>query len=138
LGVQFKNENFFRWARPHKGLRRGVQIVRRSRKPAQNAAQREKDHLWMDTSLLASINDIYRKCQSVLSSFSPLTTATVFDEDIRCFHPTTGLDRMLHQQIVVRIDREKTSLIAGFLNPPVAGYLKRNSIAGVLSSLPLN
>jgi len=49
LGVRFINEDFFRWARPHKGLRRGVQTVRRSRKPAENAAQREKDHLWMDT-----------------------------------------------------------------------------------------
>ncbi len=49
LSVQFINEDFFRWARPHKGLRRGVLYVRRSRKPAENAVQRKKDHLWMDT-----------------------------------------------------------------------------------------
>ena len=45
LSVQFINENFFRWARPHKGFRRGVLYVRRSRKPAENAAQRKKGHL---------------------------------------------------------------------------------------------
>ena len=53
LRVQFINEKFFRCAKPHKGLRRGVLIVRRSRKPADNPAlgvtQREKCHLWMDT-----------------------------------------------------------------------------------------
>jgi hypothetical protein len=42
LSVLFINENFFRWARPHKGLRRGVLYVRRSRKPAENAVQRKK------------------------------------------------------------------------------------------------
>ena len=47
--VLFINEDFFRWARPHKGMRRGVLYVRRSRKPAENAAQRKKDRLWMDT-----------------------------------------------------------------------------------------
>ena len=45
---QFINEDFFRWARPHKGLWRDVLFVRRSQKPAENAAQREKDHLWME------------------------------------------------------------------------------------------
>ena len=49
LNVLFINENFFRWARPHKGFRRGVLYVRRSRKPAENAVQREKGHLWMDS-----------------------------------------------------------------------------------------
>jgi len=49
LSVQYINVDFFRWARPHKGLRRGVLYVRRSRKPAENAAQWKKDHLWMDT-----------------------------------------------------------------------------------------
>jgi len=48
LSVQFLNENFIRWARPHKGLWRGGLHVRRSRKPAENAAQRKKGHLWMD------------------------------------------------------------------------------------------
>ncbi len=46
---QFINEDFFRWARPHKGFWRDVLFVRRSRKPAENAARREKDHLWMET-----------------------------------------------------------------------------------------
>jgi hypothetical protein len=49
LSVQFINVDFLRWARPHKGLRCGVLYVRRSRKPAENAAQRKKDYLWMDT-----------------------------------------------------------------------------------------
>ena len=40
---------FFRRARPHKGLRRGVLNVRRSRKAAENAARRKKGHLWMET-----------------------------------------------------------------------------------------
>ena len=44
LSVLFINENFFRWARPHKGLRRGVLYVRRSRKPAENAVQGKKGH----------------------------------------------------------------------------------------------
>jgi hypothetical protein len=34
-------------------LRRGVLYVRRSWKPAENAAQREKDHLRMDTNWLS-------------------------------------------------------------------------------------
>ena len=52
--VQFINVNFFRWARPHKGLRRGLLYVRRSRKPAENAAQRKKGHLWVNTEDLGS------------------------------------------------------------------------------------
>jgi len=32
------------------GFRRGVQIVLRRRKPAENAAHRKKGHLWMETS----------------------------------------------------------------------------------------
>ena len=47
--VQFRNEAFFRWARRHKGFRWGVLPVRRNRKHAENAAQRKKGHLWMDT-----------------------------------------------------------------------------------------
>ena len=46
---QFINEDFFRWARPHKGLWRDVLFVRRSPKPAENAARRKKGHLWMET-----------------------------------------------------------------------------------------
>ena len=49
MGVQFRNEQFFRRARPHKGLRRDVLNVRRSRKAAENAARRKKGHFWMDT-----------------------------------------------------------------------------------------
>ena len=49
LRAQFINMNFFRWARPHIGLRRGALIERRSRKPVENADQRKKGHLWMDT-----------------------------------------------------------------------------------------
>jgi hypothetical protein len=36
-------------ARPQ-GLRRGGRFVRRRQKLAENAAQREKGHLWMETS----------------------------------------------------------------------------------------
>jgi hypothetical protein len=57
LSVLFINENFFRWARPHKGLRRGVLYVRRSRKPAENAVQRKKDHFWMDTDMVDSCQE---------------------------------------------------------------------------------
>jgi hypothetical protein len=53
LRVQFRNEQFFRRARPHKGFRRDVLNVRRSRKPAENAARREKGHLWMDNKYIA-------------------------------------------------------------------------------------
>ena len=49
LSVQFINENFFRLAGPYKGLRRGARGVRRSRKPAENAAQWGKGYLRMDT-----------------------------------------------------------------------------------------
>ena len=35
--------------KPHKGFWRDILCVRRSRKPAENAAQRKKDHLWMET-----------------------------------------------------------------------------------------
>ncbi len=45
VSVQSINVDFFRWTRPHKGLRGDVLSVRRSRKPAENAVQREKDHL---------------------------------------------------------------------------------------------
>jgi hypothetical protein len=51
------NVNFFRWARPHKGLRRGVLFVRRSRKPAENTAQWKKGHLWMETSSLGDCHN---------------------------------------------------------------------------------
>ena len=47
--VQFRNELFFHWARPHKGLCRDVLPVRGRQKPAENAAQLENSHLWMDT-----------------------------------------------------------------------------------------
>ena len=46
---KFENEQFFRCARPHKGLRRGVLVVRRGRKPAENAAHRKKGHFRMET-----------------------------------------------------------------------------------------
>jgi len=53
--VQFRNELFLFWSRPHKGLwsphsgtgRRT--FIRRSRKPAENAEQDKKSYLWMDT-----------------------------------------------------------------------------------------
>ena len=36
-------------SRPHKGLQRGVLIVRRESKPAENAARRKKGHFQMET-----------------------------------------------------------------------------------------
>jgi len=49
LRVQFRNEQFFRRARPHEGLRRDVFNVRRSQEAAENAVRRKNGHLWMDT-----------------------------------------------------------------------------------------
>ena len=54
------NEDFFRWARPHKGFRspptgqEGVQFVHRNRKPAENEVQWGKDHLWMAIFILTA------------------------------------------------------------------------------------
>ncbi len=47
---QFINEQFLSGSRPHKGFRRGILPVCRSRKPAENADPGKKGHLWMETS----------------------------------------------------------------------------------------
>ena len=46
---RFINEEFFRWARPHKDLRRGVHGVRRRRKFAENEVHWEKNYLCSKT-----------------------------------------------------------------------------------------
>ena len=57
MGVQFRNEQFLFWSRPHKGFRWGVRLyaaaglfTSRRRNPAENAEQGKKGHLWMDIS----------------------------------------------------------------------------------------
>jgi hypothetical protein len=58
--VQFINEQFFRQARPHKGLWRGVLDVRRSRKAAENAARQKNGYLWKSNSFPFALTDINR------------------------------------------------------------------------------
>ena len=49
----FKMRILFHWARPHKGLWRGVLIVRRSRKPSENAGLVNRCYFWTDITILS-------------------------------------------------------------------------------------